>query len=242
MATLETDAVLFDLGNTLVSYYKTTEFYPILERSISAVTRLLQAEHRSAVVEHAFERAKAFDSERPDFRVWPLKERLNEIFAPRGETLPDELLGAMSQRFLEPIFATAKPNPEAVPVLSRIRALGLKRAIVSNTPWGSPAMAWREELHRWGLLELVDEAVFCVDVGWRKPAPQIFEHTLARLGVAAQRALFVGDDLRWDVEGARRSGIAPVLLSDVASTASQCHTIQRLADLIPMLQRSARTH
>jgi putative hydrolase of the HAD superfamily len=242
MATLEADAVLFDLGNTLVSYYKATEFYPILERSISAVTRLLQAQHRSAVVEHAFERAKAFDSERPDFRVWPLKERLNEIFAPRGETLPDELLRAMSQRFLEPIFATAKPNPEAVPVLSRIRALGLKRAIVSNTPWGSPAMAWREELHRWGLLELVDEAMFCVDVGWRKPAPQIFEHTLARLGVAPQRALFVGDDPRWDVEGARRSGIAPVLLSDVASTARQCHTIQRLADLIPMLQRSAHTH
>lgn len=90
-------------------------------------------------------------------------------------------------------------------------------------------------------LELVDETVFCVDVGWRKPAPQIFEHTLARLGVAAYRALFVGDDLRWDVEGARRSGIAPVLLSDVVSTASQCHTIQRRADLIPMLQRSADT-
>jgi putative hydrolase of the HAD superfamily len=242
MATLEADAVLFDLGNTLVSYYKATEFYPILERSISAVTRLLQAEDRAAVVEHAFERAKALNSERPDFRVWPLKQRLNEIFAASGKTLPDELLDAMSQRFLEPILATARPNPEAVPVLRRLRALGLKRAIVSNTPWGSPAVAWREELRRWGLLELVDEAVFCVDVGWRKPAPQIFEHTLARLGVAAQRALFVGDDLRWDVEGARLSGIAPVLLSDDASAASQCRTIQPLADLIPMLQRSADAH
>lgn len=242
MTTLEADAVLFDLGNTLVSYYRATEFYPVLERSISAVTCLLRAEHRSAVVEHAFERAKAFNIERPDFRVWPLNQRLNEIFAPGGETLPDELLHAMSQRFLEPIFATARPNPEAVPVLRRIKALGLKRAIVSNTPWGSPAAAWREELRRWGLLELVDEAVFCVDVGWRKPAPQIFEHTLACLGVEAQRALFVGDDLRWDVEGARRVGIAPVLLSDDASTASQCDTIQWLAELIPMLQRSADTH
>ena len=166
---------------------------------------------------------------------------MNEIFAASGETLPDELLHAMSQRFLEPIFATARPNPEAAPVLRRIRALGLKLAIVSNTPWGSPSAAWRDELRRWGLLELVDEAVFCVDVGWRKPAPQIFEHTLAHLGVAAQRALFVGDDPRWDVEGARRMGIAPVLLSDDASTASQCPTIQRLADLISMLQRPAGT-
>jgi putative hydrolase of the HAD superfamily len=198
---------------------------------------LLLAEHRSAVVEHAFERAKSFNSERPDFRVWPLKQRLNEIFAASGETLPDELLDAMSQRFLEPILATAKPNPEAIRVLRRLRALGLKRAIVSNTPWGSSAVAWREELRRWGLL--VDEAVFCVDVGWRKPAPQIFEHTLARLGVGAQRAVFVGDDLRWDVEGARCSGIEPVLLSDASPTASNCRTIHRLTDLIPMLQRSA---
>lgn len=241
MALLEADAVLFDLGNTLVSYYKAADFYPILERSISAVTCLLQAEHRSAVVEHAFERAKSFNSERPDFRVWPLKQRLNEIFAAGGETLPDELLDAMSRRFLEPIFATASPNPEAVPVLRRIRTLGLKCAVVSNTPWGSPAAAWRDELHRWGLLELVDAAVFCVDVGWRKPAPQIFEHTLGRLGVPARRALFIGDDLRWDVEGAHQVGMVPVLLSDDASAASQCHTIQHLADLTPMLWRPADT-
>src|ERR1700691_2214694 len=62
----------------------------------------------------------------------------------------------------------------------------------------SQAEPWRQELQRRGLLDLVDEAIFCVDVGWRKPAPQIFEHALTRLGVAARRAVFVGDDVRWD--------------------------------------------
>jgi FMN phosphatase YigB (HAD superfamily) len=61
---------------------------------------------------------------------------------------------------------------------------------------------------------------------------------LMRLGVTADRSLFVGDDLRWDVDGARSVGMAPVLLSDVSSPVSDCRTIQRLADLIPLLQPS----
>jgi putative hydrolase of the HAD superfamily len=238
MATAEGDAILFDLGNTLVSYYKSIEeFYPILERSISAVARLLQAYGRSVNAHDIFRRAQSFNTERPDFRVVPLKRRLSDIFAADGETLPDKLLGAMSQQFLEPIFATGRADPDAVPVLRQLRALGLKCAIVSNTPWGSPAAPWRQELQRWGLLDLVNEAVFCVDVGWRKPAPQIFEYALTRLEVAAKRAMFVGDDLRWDVEGARSVGIVPILLSETVSDTSHCRTIQRLADLIPMLQR-----
>jgi putative hydrolase of the HAD superfamily len=229
----QVDAVLFDLGNTLVSYYKPADFYPVLERSVSAVARLLQSEGVPVIAMEAFERAKSFNTERLDFRVWPLRERLNEIFA--GESLTDDLLDSMSERFLEPIFATAVPNPESIPVLRNIKALGLKCAIVSNTPWGSPAEAWRNELRRWGLLELLDEAIFCVDVGWRKPAPQIFEHALTCLGVTADRAVFVGDDLRWDVEGARSVGLAPVLLAEVPSSASDCLVIPRLSDLIPLL-------
>ena len=50
-----------------------------------------------------------------------------------------------------------------------LRSRGIKTAIVSNTPWGSPADAWRAELTRHGLLDKVDATVFCMDVGWRKP-------------------------------------------------------------------------
>ena len=232
------DAVLFDLGNTLVSYYKPAEFHPVLERCVAAVTRLLQSEGHQVVAASAFERAKCLNKERPDFRVWPLRERLKEIFAGTGEPLTDALMEAMSEQFLGPILATGTMNPEAIPVLRQLKALGLKCAILSNTPWGSPAAAWRNELRRWGLLEWVDTAVFCVDVGWRKPAPQIFEQALMCLGVTAARALFVGDDLQWDVEGARSAGIAPVLLSDVPLSVDDCCVIQRLAELIPMLQSS----
>jgi putative hydrolase of the HAD superfamily len=237
MGAAEFEAVLFDLGNTLVSYYKPGDFHPILERCIAAVTSLLQSEGWSVRAGAAFERAKQLDRERHDLRVWPLRERLSEIFAVHAGRLSEDLLEAMSQRFLDPIMETGKSDPQAVATLTKIKALGLKCGIVSNTPWGSPAALWREELRRHGLLGLVDEAVFCVDVGWRKPAPQIFQRALMQLGVRPGRAFFVGDDLRWDVEGAAAAGMVPVWLCEAPPLAAPCRTIQQLGDLIPLIER-----
>ncbi len=65
---------------------------------------------------------------------------------------------------------------------------------------------------RHGLADAVDASVFCVDVGWRKPAPQIFRHVLSLLDVDARDSVFVGDDPRQDVAGAERSGLRAILI------------------------------
>lgn len=67
-------------------------------------------------------------------RVWPLRERLGQIFSDRPQSMPEALLEALSQRFLEPIFATGKLDPEAAPVLKALKGMDFKLAIVSNTP------------------------------------------------------------------------------------------------------------
>ncbi len=50
-------------------------------------------------------------------------------------------------------------------------------------------------------------------VGWRKPSAAIFEETLARLGVAPEETLHVGDSLRADVGGAASLGIRNVWIT-----------------------------
>jgi putative hydrolase of the HAD superfamily len=240
------EAVLFDLGDTLVSYYRRTEFAPVLQRAIAAAAAAVDL-HRKRNGTHgrpidvtaATTAARRFDTERSDSRVWPLAERLNQIFEIGDEEATPELNAALAERFLEPIFDVARVDQSALSVLSRIRELGKKTAIVSNTPWGSPAGPWRRELARHGLLELVDAAVFCVDVGWRKPAREIFAHALRALDVAPSAALFVGDDPQWDVLGARRAGIAPVLLSTMNSSA-ECSTITKLEELLSVVGEGPR--
>ena len=60
----------------------------------------------------------------------------------------------------------------------------------------------------------MDAAVFCVDVGYRKPHPAPVRRALALLDVPATEAVFVGDDPRWDVAGAQAAGVRPILLGD----------------------------
>ena len=207
-------AVLFDLGNTLVSYYSAADFAPILRECLRGCFQVLGRDWRGDEDE-IFQRALILNAERPDYSVWPLMQRLTSLFGP---DIPDSATeDALTTAFLEPIFATALVDPEALSTLASLRADGLATAIVSNTPWGSPAPPWRAELARHGLLTSVDAVVFCVEVGYRKPHRAPFERALNLLGVCAQDAVFVGDDPRWDVAGAEQAGIQPLLLAKTAS-------------------------
>jgi len=208
-------AALFDLGDTLVSYYQPSEFMPILRHSLEAC-RLslghapLGREEQIALVHQALE----LNQERADLAVWPLEERLRVLFSQDKPDATD--IERLSAAFLAPIFARARVNRDALPVLSALKHRGIRTAIVSNTPWGSSGRTWRSELARHGLLSAVDAIVFCTDVGWRKPHPAPFRRALDILGVAAKEAIFIGDDPVWDVEGAQGAGLRPVLLANRA--------------------------
>jgi FMN phosphatase YigB (HAD superfamily) len=217
-------AVLFDLGNTLVSYYAAADFEPILRRAVRGCIEALEP-GMPVDEDEIFQRALTLNVERMDHAVWPLVERLNVLFhqfaaaspqSPGGlqqENLDAEAKERLIAAFLEPIFATAVIDPNALVTLGALRAAGFRTAIVSNTPWGSPAQLWRAELARHNLLAAVDAAVFCVDVGYRKPHRAPFDRALSLLGARAEGAFFVGDDPRWDVAGAQLAGIRPVLLA-----------------------------
>jgi FMN phosphatase YigB (HAD superfamily) len=150
------------------------------------------------------QRALELNVERPDLSVWPLNERLRILF---GEAASEPAkLQRIAAAFMGPIFATAVADPDALAVLGALRAQGIRTAIVSNTPWGSPASDWRFELERHGLLAAVDAAVFCVDVGYRKPHPAPIERALSLLSVRPADAVFVGDDPRCRCRGVLASG------------------------------------
>lgn len=139
----------------------------------------------------------------------------------------------MCRRFMKPIFATGKSHEDTNPALQGLREQGHKLGIVSNTTWGSPASLWREELKRLGLDQMVDVAVFCRDVGWRKPAKQVFEYTVAKLGSDIEDCVFVGDDPRWDIIGSRAVGMKAILIDRQQGTRDE--DVERIRDLRELL-------
>ena len=96
---------------------------------------------------------------------------------------------------------------ETADVLTELRSRGLRLAVCSNWDWDLD-----EAIAEVAIADLVDVVVSSAWVGARKPHPRIFEHTLAKAGIAPEDALFVGDTWGPDVVGPRAAGITPVYL------------------------------
>jgi putative hydrolase of the HAD superfamily len=91
--------------------------------------------------------------------------------------------------------------------LGRLRAAGIRLAVVSNSEGTIDAMLRRVGLHR-HMEVIVDSWV----VGVAKPDPRIFQLALERLGVAPAAAVMLGDVPAVDMEGARAAAISGVLI------------------------------
>lgn len=194
------EAVLFDLGGTLVQYYDRHQFPDILRDAITRVQLKLQIEGKLTVEpDTVWLRVREEDYESEDYRVRPLEDRLTRIFELHDADA--NTLMEHCRTFMEPIFALGRLYDDTIPILRELTSMGVKTAIVSNTPWGSPAELWREEMKLLGLKRLTDALIFCRDLGWRKPARQIFELTLEKMDNTPDQCLFVGDNPRWDVVG-----------------------------------------
>lgn len=207
------EAIIFDLGNTLVSYHTHEEWPGVLAECIDAVAARLRERNLLTIEPGDLPpRVQAERSTPDDYHVVPLEERLVRIFDLGGVRLEADVMPDMCRLFTRPIFAMAYRYDDVLPALDELRRRGFKIGILSNMPWGCPAILWREELDRHELLTAVDAAAFCRDCGYRKPAPQAFEHITAELGVAMDKCLFVGDDPRWDIAGPHRVGMDAVLI------------------------------
>jgi putative hydrolase of the HAD superfamily len=99
------------------------------------------------------------------------------------------------------------PHEDAAPALAALRQAGLRLGVVSN--WDC---SLGNVLSQLGLGGAIDAVVVSAEVGAPKPDPAIFRAALAALRCEAEDALFVGDSLETDVEGARAAGIRALLL------------------------------
>jgi putative hydrolase of the HAD superfamily len=94
---------------------------------------------------------------------------------------------------------------DVLPVLGRLRALGMKLGLVSN---GGREISDFVAHHR---LE-VDCAIASRAHGWTKPHESIFLAALELIDVAPAEAAMVGDSVEDDIEGAAALGMRAILI------------------------------
>jgi HAD superfamily hydrolase (TIGR01549 family) len=110
-----------------------------------------------------------------------------------------------------------------VEALVRVRSLGVRVAVVSNSE--GKLEAFFDAL---GILPAVDLVVDSGLVGVEKPDPRLFHVALERFGVPPGGALHLGDNFATDVLGARAAGIRVALVDPFGHLAGRHPDVPRV--------------
>lgn len=105
----------------------------------------------------------------------------------------------------------ANLNASMVEWAAALQRSGIKTAILSNM--GEVNLAYMRKHFGW--LEGFTHLTWSCELLTAKPDPEIYQHTLEKLGVKAQETIFL-DDLERNIEAARAIGIDGILFTDVA--------------------------
>jgi len=138
---------------------------------------------------------------------------------------------------------------EALTTVSDETAVGLlpgaREAIdsaIENGPVGvvtnGPHRRQQPKLDTLELTHLFDVIVYGADRGRQKPHTDAFDHALAELGLPADRVLYVGNSLEYDVAGAHNAGLPVAWLRDPdeePGAYSPEYVIESLAELSGIL-------
>jgi putative hydrolase of the HAD superfamily len=150
------------------------------------------------------------------------------------------VLGCMRQLWNGPTLDLwSQPVSTALDGLRHLADLDLKLAIVSNSDGSVEEQLRRGQICQLGeglgvpVLAIVDSHVVRV----AKPAAEIFSHALDPIGVAPERALYVGDTVRYDVAGARAAGLLPVHMDpfDLCAGRGDHHHARSLSEVAALV-------
>ena len=194
--------VFFDFGGTLVE----------AQPAIDVWLRVLEETGMRPASEDLEEALARTDAEFVP-RLYEYKGRMPRFWAEYNARLlsrlgaeDDGTLAAEIERNFK-TGETYRVFPEAHEALEFLRAQGYGLGVVSNNTDDLLAI-----LPKLGLDRHFDHVTYSQEAGAEKPDPMVFRLALRRAGCAAAEAVHVGDRYDADVVGARRAGIAPILL------------------------------
>jgi putative hydrolase of the HAD superfamily len=234
-------AVLFDMFDTLMLIVKDHEFYGyslkkahkfLVENGVDVGFAAFRDAYRKAR-DTLYVKADA-QLEEPHFnlRISTALESLGYGFG-----VNSEVVAGATNAFCEGFMEYVRIDDQAKNALEKLHEK-YKLGIVSN--FAIPECV-DKLLERHGLDMLFDTVVVSGAVNKRKPSPEIFDRALEKLGVSAENAVFVGDTVDADIEGAKSAGMIAIFIErrpqkEVENACADL-TIKGLGELLAALER-----
>ncbi|MCK6065728.1 MULTISPECIES: HAD family hydrolase [Microbacterium] len=112
-------------------------------------------------------------------------------------------LDALFARYLAAYRSAWRPFPDVVEVLESLRSRGFRIGVLTN---GNEEQQLAK-LKAIGVEDIIDAVCISEAIGVQKPDARAFEALAVRLDIAPAECLFIGDNPRQDVVGARAAGM-----------------------------------
>jgi len=205
---LKTKAVLFDLGNTLVTYEVAHEVI---------FQRVLDSLGISRPVDEIKEALAKTEQDFADLNYRSLFGKIScEEYWTKWDSLvlghldvakSEELAGDIQARWFD--YVNCEACSGAREVLSKLKKMGLKTGLISTAYEEEIAVIFGKANLENGLFDVI---VGADTVRKGKPHPDVFKYALKKLNVKPEEAVFVGDSVDADYNGAENVGVKAVLM------------------------------
>ncbi len=207
-------AVLFDLGETLLSFGKVNTSklfkqgaklsYKFLQSCSQPVGNFKSYCRRNLTAI----RLRYFLSNitGKDFDAMDL---LKKIGIKKGYKLEEKQWRHLAWLWYEPLSKVAHAESNIAETLSKLKQSGLKLGIVSNTFITGSSL--EKHLQQLGILDFFTVKLYSYEFDFRKPNSKIFKTAAEKIGERRENILFVGDRIDNDIKPAAKIGMKAVL-------------------------------
>ncbi|MDD5327238.1 MAG: HAD family hydrolase [Phycisphaerae bacterium] len=237
-------AVLFDLGETLVNFGRINT-RQVFRQSAKLTYEFLQSLNQPlgnfewycwhsmmAVRLHCL----ISNLTGKDFNALSL---LKKIGIKKGVALSEDQWEEVGWLWYEPLSRLAKVEPDITETLTRLRDMGLKLGIVSNTFINAGSLD--RHLREFGMLDFFPCRFYSYQFEFRKPDRRIFQIAAERLNELMDNILFVGDRVDKDIRPAMKADMRAVLKEAYTNAGKKVpkgiHKISRISELPALIEK-----
>ena len=207
------EAIVFDLGGTLIEYAGKFDSWPDLEApGMRAAHAFLRQEGVPVPEMSQFEAVgyellpNRWQQAKTGVRNLTVPLLLTDILEQLHIVAPDpSILRTAADRYERAICDDAEPIPYSQELLAQLKATGYRLGLISNTMFSGQAHL--NDLRKFGLLSYFEATLFSSETNQWKPTPAPFLRIVSELRTTTDSTLFVGDDPGADVAGAKAVGI-----------------------------------
>lgn len=201
------EAVLFDIGGTLIDYPSLESLRETCEthwKEIGVDRKVLIRMYEIYMNER-----EAGLSSLKEAVIFPaLASALQEFGLSVSTKKRDEIIQKLFHFHLS---KNASLYSGASELLQDLKALRLSIGLISNTPF--VGKLHEQDLERFGILSYFGIRIWSSEFGKRKPHPDIFKEAIKRLRIKPKKAVYIGDQISRDVEGPTNIGMPAIWIN-----------------------------